>query len=319
MEGFRGLVGQEQAIRLLQKGLETGNISHAYLFQGPPGTGKTTIARAFAAELLSRGDQDAALFLKDGVHPDLMVINKPENRSVIGKEQISREMEPWLALKPYRARHKIVIIADAAIMSLEAANALLKTLEEPPQYAVIILVADQVELLETIISRCQTVRFHPLTDAELENLLRERGCSPEQAQQAALLAQGSPGNALRFAAEPEFEANWERARQAVKQFAQRQYLAVFETARVMERDPYLYTSMMEIILRDIYIYQQTREEQLLAIPANLDMIKTIPEKEPAQIRAALNRIAGLKYYYRSNVNPLLINTGICYEALGALK
>lgn len=319
MNDFSDLVGQEQALQFLKSALETGNISHAYLFHGPAGTGKKTAARAFASALLAEADSDAALFLKDGVHPDLMVLTKPENRTVIGKEQISKELEPWLAVKPYRANHKIVIISEAAIMSLEAANALLKTLEEPPAYAVIILVADQAELLETIISRCQGVRFHPLADKQLEKLLLDRGFSEERSHQVAQLAQGSPGNALNFAAAEDFDENWNRVRQAIKNFAQGQYLTVFETAKEMERDSYFYTSMMEIILRDIYIYQATRDEQLLAIPANIDIIKAIPGKHPEQIRISMKKIAGLKYYYKTNVNPLLVNTGICYEVLAALK
>lgn len=319
MNNFSQLIGQEQALQFLRNALETDNISHAYLFQGPAGTGKKTAARAFANALLSRSDADANIFLKDGVHPDLMVLTKPENRTVIGKDQISKELEPWLAVKPYRASHKIAIIEEAGIMSLEAANALLKTLEEPPAYAVIILVADQAELLETIVSRCQGVRFHPLTDAQLEKLLQERGFSPERARQAARLAQGSPGNAVRFAGAENFGDYWERAGQAIHDLARGQQLAVFETAREMEKDAYLYTSMLEIILRDICIYQATHDEQLLAIPAHIDIIKAIPDKNPDQIRTAMKKIAGLKYYYKTNVNPLLVNTGICYEVAAALR
>ena len=319
MNDFSELIGQEQAVQFLKNALETGNLSHAYLFSGPAGTGKKTAARTFAAALLAGSDADAHIFLKDGVHPDLMVLTKPENRTVIGKDQISKELEPWLAIKPYRASHKIAIIAEAALMSLEAANALLKTLEEPPLYAAIILVADQAPLLETIVSRCQGVRFHPLTDGQLEKLLTGRGFSPEKSRQAARLAQGSPGTAVRFAAAGNFEENWDRVRQAIDNFARGRQLAIFETAREMEKDAYLYTSMLEIILRDIYIYQTTHNEQLLAISANIDIIKAVPDKSPEQIRSAMNNIAGLKYYYKTNVNPLLINTNICYEVAAALK
>lgn len=319
MNDFSQLLGQEQARQFLQNALDTGNISHAYLFQGPPGTGKKTAALAFAAALLSRFDTDAHIFLKEGMHPDLMVLTKPDNRTVIGKDQISKELEPWLAIKPYRARHKVAIIAEAAVMSLEAANALLKTLEEPPGYAVIILVANQAQLLETLVSRCQAVRFHPLGDAQLEQFLQEKGYSPERARQAARLAQGSPGNALRFAATENLDECWHHLGQAIHSLARGKHSAIFAAARQMEKDAYLYTSMLEIILRDIYIYHTTNDEQLLAIPANIDMIKTIPGKDPECLRTALQNIARLKYYYKTNVNPLLINVNICYEVAGALQ
>lgn len=319
MNDFNELIGQEQAVQFLQTVIDTGNINHAYLFQGPAGTGKKTAARSFAAALLTREDAEADLFLKDGVHPDLMILTKPENRTVIGKDQISKELEPWLAVKPYRASHKIVIIAEAALMSLEAANALLKTLEEPPAYAVIILVAEQTELLETIISRCQRVRFHPVADNQVEALLKHQGFDEERSRQAARLAQGSPGNALSFAAAEDWEENWSRVRQAVKHFAQGEYITIFETAKEMERNPYLYCNMMEIILRDIYICQVTGNEQLLAIPANIDIIKTIRSKNPEQISTSMKNMTKLKYYYKTNVNPLAINISICYEMLEALN
>jgi hypothetical protein len=124
---------------------------------------------------------------------------------------------------------------------------------------------------------------------------------------------------VRFAAAGNFEENWDRVRQAIDNFARGRQLAIFETAREMEKDAYLYTSMLEIILRDIYIYQTTHNEQLLAILANIDIIKAVPDKSPEQIRSAMNNIAGLKYYYKTNVNPLLINTNICYEVAAALK
>jgi DNA polymerase-3 subunit delta' len=319
MNEFIDLKGQEQALQLLQKALATDHISHAYLFQGPAGTGKKSTARAFAAALLTRSDADAQLFLKDGVHPDLMILTKPDNRTVIGKDQISRELEPWLAVKPYRASYKIAVISEAALMSLEAANALLKTLEEPPAYAVIILVADQAQLLETIVSRCQRVRFHPLPDDQVEWLLLEQGMEREKARQVARLAQGSPGTAFHFAAVQNFEEIWNQAGEAIKSFSRGEYAAVFETAKEMEKDAYLYCSMLEIILRDICIYQTTNDQQLLAVPANLDMLKAIPGKDADRIKTSMKKIAGLKYYYKSNVNPLLININICYEVLTALQ
>jgi hypothetical protein len=134
-----------------------------------------------------------------------------------------------------------------------------------------------------------------------------------------MLAQGSPGNAIRFAAAENFEEIWNRIGQAITSFARGEYLAVFETAREMEKDAYLYTSMLEIILRDIYIYRETHDQQLLAIPANVDIIKAVPDKNPDQIQIAMKKIQGLKNYYKTNVNPLLVNTGICYEVAAALK
>jgi len=103
-----------------------------------------------------------------------MNIERLEKKTQISIEQINREMEPWLAMKPFRAAHRVIIINEAHLLSLPAANALLKTLEEPPPYAVIILVADEMMLLETIVSRCQRLRFGLLSEKTLGDFLRQK-------------------------------------------------------------------------------------------------------------------------------------------------
>ncbi|MEN6461849.1 MAG: hypothetical protein ABFC94_10845 [Syntrophomonas sp.] len=316
---FSGIVGQDKAVNLLKRSIATDNISHAYLLAGPAGVGKTSAAIAFAYTLLAAADSDAQIFLQDNMHPDLMIIEKPENKTLIGKDQITREMEPWLALKPFRAARKAVIIKDSSLMSLEASNAILKTLEEPPAYTVIILISDEMNLLETILSRCQVVKFFPVADGVVEEFLINRGIEPNQAHQAARLAQGSIGRALSFSQNVDFSGIWNDIKVLVDDFCRGQYATVFNAASKMQADPSLYTSMMETILRDIYIYQQTKLEQLLAIPDNIDMIKAIPEVNPEKIRIALKRINKLKKYFRTNVNSLLISTNISYEVFEALN
>lgn len=316
---FSAIIGQDKALNLLKKSIATGNINHAYLFSGPGGTGKTAAAMAFAYTLLAEGDENAQIFFRDRIHPDLMVIEKPPNKTLIGKDQITKELEPWVALKPFRANRKIAIIKDSFQMSLEAANALLKTLEEPPHYTVIILISDETNLLETILSRCQMVRFYPVADHIIEQLLISRGIAPDRAGHVARLAQGSIGNALRFVEEVDFEVLRQMVQTMLNNYCQSQYAAVFDTAQKMEADPVLYTNLMEIILRDIYMYQQSKQEGLLAIRDNLDMIKVIPELNPEKIRKALNNINNYKKYYRTNVNSLLINTNIAYEVYEALN
>jgi DNA polymerase-3 subunit delta' len=205
------------------------------------------------------------------------------------------------------------------MLSTSSFNALLKTLEEPPVYTVIILISDEMNLLETILSRCQVVKFYPIADRVVEEFLINRGIEQNQAQQAANLAQGSIGQALSFSENVDFTGIWNEIKGLINDFSRGQYAAVFNAAGKMQVDPSLYTSMMEIILRDIYIYQQAKQEQLLAIPDNLDMIKVISEVNPEKIRIALNRINKFKRYFRTNVNSLLISTNIAFEVFEALN
>lgn len=151
--------------------------SHAYLFQGPAGSGKRTVARALAAELLTEGASDpveAAARVQRGAHPDLTWVT-PTGAAVMRREDIDEAVVQAVSRRPFEARRRVFVLERAESLNDNAANRLLKTLEEPPEYVVLILLTDRPgELLPTIRSRCQTVRFDP---------------APER-QQAARLASG---------------------------------------------------------------------------------------------------------------------------------
>jgi len=320
MDYFGEIRGQERAVRLLQNSIENENTSHAYVFLGPAGVGKMLTARAFAYALLARSDDQAGVYFRDGVHPDLMIIEKPENKTTILKEQITQGLEPWLALKPYRAASRVVIIRDAHLMRAEAANALLKTLEEPPLYAVIILLADEQSLLETILSRCQQVRFFPLAEAVIEGCLTESGVERETAFRSARLAQGSLGDAWQFAGGGEIPRAYELAGEILLDLAGGEMISVFNSAEKMEASPELISGMLETMLRDLVIYKQGGTEAALALPDNLRVVQALAEQiDPAKIRVALQRLDDLRRNYRRHVNALVISTNISYTLWEALQ
>lgn len=320
MNYFGEIRGQERAVALLQNSIENDNTSHAYVFMGPSGVGKMLAARAFACALLARSDEQAAIYFKDGIHPDLLVIEKPENKTTILKEQISQGMEPWLSLKPYRAANRVVIIRDAHLMRAEAANALLKTLEEPPLYAVIILLTDEQSLLETIMSRCQQVRFFPLSESVIEELLTGRGIDREIALRAARLSQGSFGDALGFASGGEIPQAYEIAGDIMLALAGGEMISVFDSAEKMEANPELISGMLETMLRDLVIYKHSGRADNLALPDNLKLVQALQEQiDPAKIRSALQELDDLRRNYRRHVNALIISTNISYTLWEALQ
>lgn len=319
MDYFSSIIGQDRPVEMLKKALKSGKVSHAYLFVGLEGVGKSTTAWALACSLLAEGDKSADFFLRQGMHPDLMVLKKADNKTVITKEQVSGEMEPWLALKPYRSRRRVVIIEECHLLSLEAANALLKTLEEPPGYGVLILISNETSLLETIVSRCQVIRFFPVAEHLVEQYLLQRGYEADKSRAAARLGQGSLAASLRAVEEPEWEASWEIAASIVRGLSSGEKGQIFAGAEQMNQAPELVVRIMETILRDICVYNETREERLLVIPENIELIQQVKGFEPSRLREAIIQAARLKRFYRRNVNPLLININIAWEVYQGLQ
>ena len=207
MKTFKEIHGQEKAITFLKRIVAGDTIAHGYLFTGIRGIGKTTTAVAFALLIncMDPVDEDgckrcsSCKKIIDGNHPDLIIIEPDEDKKTIGINQI-REINRHLAFPPVLEGYRIVIVDPAEKMTDEAANAFLKTLEEPPPHNIFILnVRDPGELLPTIISRCQKVPFKPLPTEDIVHwLIKEEGMDSEKANIIAKLSEGSLGRAIKL-------------------------------------------------------------------------------------------------------------------------
>ena len=203
VNGFRDLVGQERAVRLLQRGLKTGRTAHAYLFTGPEGIGKRTAALALAQALnCQQGDAMengcgvclSCRKVARGLHPDVQVIG-PEG-AALKIEQV-RALEADAVLGPYEGRRKVFILDSAEKLTEQAANALLKTLEEPPGWTVLVLLTTTPSALPlTIVSRCQTVILSALPDQTMQAYLVRKGVDQARARLLVSFSRGSIGRAL---------------------------------------------------------------------------------------------------------------------------
>ena len=201
---FEAVLGQDMPKALVAAALARDRIGHAYLFSGPDGTGKTLFAVEFAKALLCRhsgaphsNDCAECRMAGEGNHPDLHIVQAEADRRFITIAQ-SRELGRTLSLRPVQSQRRVAIVREAEHMREEAANSFLRTLEEPPPYAVLILTtARPRNLLETIRSRCQELRFAPLSPEHIHTILSGRPeFTPEEVSLASRLAQGSAGKAI---------------------------------------------------------------------------------------------------------------------------
>lgn len=207
MSVFDDVIGHERVVELLTA--EAGAPAQAYLFTGPSGVGKATVALRFASSLICETDRCRSRVLRER-HPDVSVI-APEGRTMLGVDQ-ARATIAQASLMPVEADRKIFILDEGSSMSEAAANALLKTLEEPTGSTVFIVIADaQDDLPATIASRSRVVRFGRVPDEVIATALQARGVGAEMAERAAQISGGRPGLALGFATRPEtadFRAAW---------------------------------------------------------------------------------------------------------------
>ena len=196
---FKSIACQNRIIELFQNAIINNRLAHAYIFVGQEGIGKTLFSMELAKTIFCQHPGKDACDICDRCQriasnnfSDLFLISPEKNSRVIKIEQL-KYLQEVLSVKPVESKHKMVIIQAADKMNEEASNCLLKTLEEPPSYAIIILIVTGLELVrETIRSRCQTIRFSPLSLTAVKDILINRlQLDNKQAERLALISNGS--------------------------------------------------------------------------------------------------------------------------------
>lgn len=229
---FSDIVGHRGAIQLLRRAVSSGSVAHAYLFTGQAGVGKFALARAFAAALTclqptpdgdSCGECHSCRRLAQEAHPEVHIIVPYTEQTLIWQlwegHNTPREAKPYqvgvigrtMNFAPTFGRRVVYILTRAETLTEAAANSLLKTLEEPPPYAVFLLLAPLLEdVLETIRSRCQWVPLQAVDSGEIAQWLEQtHGVPSEVALRCALISQGCPGRAWSLATQPQALRLWD--------------------------------------------------------------------------------------------------------------
>lgn len=197
---FKNVLGNENVKRILEKSINESNISHSYMFIGKKGIGKLIFAKEFAKALYCIGEEkpcgkcEECNRFEEHNNPDIVIIDE-EEKSI--KTETIKEMVKSVYEKPIQSTRKIYIINDSEKMTKEAQNSLLKTLEEPPQYVIIILITENENLLlNTVKSRCTKIKFNELTDGEIKQILKSKYSLEEVADTVLEFAEGSAERAL---------------------------------------------------------------------------------------------------------------------------
>jgi len=239
------VVGHDWAVRQMQLALAHDEVPHALLFTGPESVGKLTLAQTVAAALLCKGAKDqrpcgtclSCRKLNSGNHPDFLLV-APEGKGKRLKIDQIRALERFLSLTPNESPHKIALVTHFERATIGAANALLKTLEEPPAYANLMLLAEDAELLlPTIVSRSQQVNLRPLARQVVGQALQTRWhVAPELAERLARISGGRLGWAVRAVTEPEYHERMEAAVTGLLDILKQDLPTRFSTAQELARN-----------------------------------------------------------------------------------
>ncbi len=312
------VIGQDKIISVLKTAMKEGTVAHAYLFCGAEGSGKKRLALCFAGALTCHrfpsGPCGGCLSCRKaqaGVHPDISLV-LPEGRS-LRIEQV-RQVKKTAYLRPHESRCQIFIL-DAAMITPEAANSLLKLLEEPPDGTVFLLLAENPSLLPpTVVSRCQQFVLERLAASELRRVLEEAGTPPENRELAIRLADGLPGRALAAAA-----TNLDEQLAGALSFLGRmgngagagRLAAELET----KKDITVFLDLLLTVLRDMLVLTTTGQENFLVFLEHKSQLWELAAMWPAhRCRAALRELLGLLENLQNPVNTRLA----CEQALRSI-
>ena len=315
MPNFKDIYGQEQIVDHLENAIASGKISHAYIINGERSSGKEFIANVFAMALQceSTGQEKpcnechSCKQAGSGNHPDIIRVTheKPNSISV---DDIRTQVNNTVDIKPYQGPYKVYIIPQADMMTPQAQNAILKTIEEPPSYAVFLLLTENAEtLLPTINSRCVMLKLRNIKDTLIKKYLMENLEIPDyKADMCTAFAQGNMGRAIMLANSDHFNEIREEAVQLLKHISEmelNEIVAAVKNISVYKLEITDYLDIIMIWYRDVLLYKATKEIDKVVFKDQLQSIKEQARKSSYEgIGLILESLEKAKARLKANVN-----------------
>lgn len=315
MSRFVDIVGQEQLKEHLENAIRLNKVSHAYIINGERNAGKEFIAKTFAMALQCEDRQDvepceechSCKQALSGNHPDIIFINH-EKPGTIGVEDIRTQINGDVAIKPYSGSKKIYIMNEGEKMTVQAQNALLKTLEEPPEYAVILILTTNVDsLLPTILSRCVVLNMKPVRDAQIKKFLMDTMEIPDyKADICAAFARGNVGKARLLAKSEEFDKVKEEAVTLLKYINEmelNEIVAAIKKINEYKFDVNDYMDILSIWYRDVLLFKATHDANNLIFREEIQYIRKVADRSTYEgIEKIIDALEKSKQRLSANVN-----------------
>lgn len=314
MSDFSKIIGHEKIIEYFQNAISMDKISHAYILNGADGSGKMMLAEAFAAALqCEKGGTSPCMECHScrqaagRNQPDIIYVGH-EKPNTIGVDDIRTQVNDDIVLKPYASRYKIYIIDESEKMNTQAQNALLKTIEEPPAYAIIILLTTNADgFLPTILSRCVRLDLKAVSDEKIRKfLMEEKGVVDYQADLCVAFAQGNVGKAVLLASSENFNEMKDILLQMIKRLDDMDLNDI--TREIKKITDYKleitdYLDLMMVWYRDVLIYKATADANKLVFRDEVYSIKKAASHSSyGGIQEILQGLEKAKARLRANVN-----------------
>ena len=314
MATFQDIIGQDQMKEHLMGAIQHGKVSHAYLINGERSSGKEFIAKVFAKALQCEeggiepcGKCHSCKQAESGNQPDIIFVTHEKPNS-FGVEDIRTQINQDIVIKPYSSKYKIYIMNEAEKMTVQAQNALLKTLEEPPAYAVIILLTTNVEaMLPTILSRLVVLNMKPVGDQLVKDYLMKEVKVPNyKADICVAFARGNLGKAKLLATSEEFDKVKEEAISLLKNIRQMEIQEVMKAIKKigeykLEVNDYL--DIMAIWYRDALLFTATTDANHLIFKEEIQYIKKVADQSTYEgIDSILKALEQAKRRIEANVS-----------------